>query len=98
MQQQNEIGIKRALGASKSRILLDVFSESWLTTLTGALLGIVASYLLQQQLATVISLPTLPIWLPLAGALVLLLCVTAATWYPAAIATRVSPATATKAL
>lgn len=98
MQQQNEIGIKRALGASKSRILLDVFSESWLTTLTGALLGIVASYLLQQQLATVISLPTLPIWLPLAGALLLLLCVTAATWYPAAIATRVSPATATKAL
>lgn len=98
MQQQNEIGIKRALGASKSRILLDVFSESWLTTLTGALLGIVASYLLQQQLAAVISLPTLPIWLPVAGALLLLLCVTAATWYPAAIATRVSPATATKAL
>lgn len=98
VQQQNEIGVKRALGASKQRILLEVFSESWLTTAIGAVLGLLASYLLQQQLATVISLPALPLWLPLSGALTLLLCVTIATWYPAAIATRVSPATATKAL
>ncbi len=98
MQQQNEIGIKRALGASKQRILLDVFSESWLTTVIGASLGLLASYLLQQQLSKIISLPALPLWLPLATALMLLLCVTVATWYPAAIATRVSPATATKAL
>lgn len=98
VQRQNEIGIKRALGASKQRILLDVLSESWLTTGVGALLGLLASYLLQQQLATVISLPALPVWLPLATAVSLLLCVTVATWYPAAIATRVSPATATKAL
>ncbi|RUO26570.1 peptide ABC transporter permease [Aliidiomarina minuta] len=98
LQQQNEIGIKRALGANKQRILFDVFSESWLTTGLGAVLGIIASYLLHQQLATVISLPALPLWVPLATASVLLLCVTIATWYPAAIATRVSPATATKAL
>ncbi|SNY50884.1 putative ABC transport system permease protein [Arsukibacterium tuosuense] len=98
VQQQNEIGIKRALGASKRRILLEVLSESWLTTGIGVTLGLLASFLLQQQLATVISLPALPLWLPFAGALMLLFCVTAATWYPAAIATRVSPATATKAL
>ena len=98
VQQQHEIGIKRALGASKNRILLDVFSESWLTTAIGAALGLLASYLLQQQLAKVISLPALPLWLPLSAAVMLLLCVTVATWYPAAIATRVSPATATKAL
>lgn len=98
VQQQNEIGIKRALGASKHRILLEVLSESWLTTGVGVTLGLLASFLLQQQLATVISLPALPLWLPFAGALMLLFCVTAATWYPAAIATRVSPATATKAL
>lgn len=98
LQQQNDIGIKRALGASKQHILLEVFSESWLTTAIGAVLGLLASYLLQQQLAKVISLPALPLWLPVGAALVLLLCVTVATWYPAAIATRVSPATATKTL
>lgn len=98
IQQQNEIGIKRALGASKRHILLEVFSESWLTTGIGAGLGLLASYVLQQQLAKVISLPAMPLWLPLAATAVLLLCVTVATWYPAAIATRVSPATATKAL
>ncbi|MDX1677972.1 FtsX-like permease family protein [Arsukibacterium sp.] len=98
VQQQNEIGVKRALGASKQRILMEVLSESWLTTTIGAVLGLLASYLLQQQLATVISLPALPLWLPVAAAVTLLLFVTAATWYPAAIATRVSPATATKAL
>ena len=98
VQQQNEIGIKRALGASKSRILLEVFSESWLTTSLGAVFGLLVSYLLQQQLAQVISLPPLSFWLPVSAALLLLVCVTVATWYPAAIATRVSPATATKAL
>jgi putative ABC transport system permease protein len=98
IQQQKEIGIKRALGASKIRILLDVFIEGWLTTSIGAVLGLVASYLLQQQLAKVISLNALPLWLPLSAASLLLLCVTVATWYPATIATRVSPATATKTL
>lgn len=98
LKQQNEIGIKRALGASKHRILLDVLSESWLTTVTGACIGILLSYLLQQQLAKVLSVPALPWWLPVAASLLLLCCVTVATWYPAKLATRVSPATATKTL
>ncbi|RUO35967.1 peptide ABC transporter permease [Aliidiomarina shirensis] len=98
LQQQNEIGIKRALGANKTRILFEVLSESWLTTGFGAILGILASYLLQQQLAKIISLSPLPLWLPVGASVLLLLCVTIATWYPASIATRVSPAHATKAL
>lgn len=98
VQQQKEIGIKRALGASRPRIMLDVLAESWLTTLTGASAGMVLAMLLQQQLAKVLSMPALPWSLLLASLLLLLLCVSMATWYPARMATRVSPATATKTL
>lgn len=98
VQQQKEIGIKRALGASRPRIMLEVLSESWLTTFTGAAIGVVLAIVLQQQLAKVLSMPALP-WLLLVGSLLLLLlCVSVATWYPARLATRVSPATATKTL
>lgn len=98
VQQQKEIGIKRALGASRPRILLEVLSESWLTTLTGASIGVVLALGLQQQLAKVLSMPAIPWSLLLASLLLLLLCVSIATWYPARLATRVSPATATKTL
>ena len=53
---------------------------------------------LNKVLASVISLEALNWWLPLLCSAVLLVCVTVATWYPARIATSVSPATATKAL
>lgn len=98
VQQQKEIGIKRALGASRPRIMLEVLSESWLTTLTGASVGMVLALALQQQLARVLSMPALPWSLLLVSLLLLLLCVSIATWYPARLATRVSPATATKTL
>lgn len=98
LQMQKEVGIKRALGASKSRVLLDVLSESWLTTAIGAGFGILVCYGLNISLAKVISIPAVPVWLPLLTLVLLLLCVTLATWYPARIATRISPATATKTL
>jgi putative ABC transport system permease protein len=98
LKQRQEIGIKRALGASKQLILLELLSENWLTTLLGAVLGAVVGVLLNHALATVISLEALNWWLPLLCSLVLLVCVTFATWYPARIATAVSPATATKTL
>lgn len=98
LQMQKEVGIKRALGASKARVLLDVLSESWLTTTIGAGFGILVCYALNISLAKVISIPAVPVWLPLLTLVLLLLCVTLATWYPARIATRISPATATKTL
>jgi len=98
LKQQQEIGIKRALGASKQLIFLELLSENWLTTALGALLGVVAALALNKALASVISLNALSWWLPLLVSLVLLVCVTVATWYPARIATSVSPATATKTL
>ncbi len=98
LKRQQEIGIKRALGASKQSILLEMLTENWCTTAAGAGVGIVAAWLLNQALALVISIPALPVWLPLSALLMLMCCVTLATWYPATIATRVSPATATKTL
>lgn len=98
LQMQKEVGIKRALGASKARVLLDVLSESWLTTAMGAGLGILVCYGLNISLAKAITIPAVPVWLPLLTTVLLLLCVTLATWYPARIATRISPATATKTL
>ncbi|WP_337879678.1 ABC transporter permease [Rheinheimera sp.] len=98
LQMQQEVGIKRALGASKARVLLDVLSESWLTTAIGAGFGILVCYGLNISLAKVISIPAVPLWLPLLATVLLLVCVTLATWYPARIATRISPATATKTL
>ncbi len=98
LKRQQEIGIKRALGASKNTIFIELLSENWLCTAVGALLGVMLALLLNQALAQVISIPALSGYLPLITIAVLLLCVTVATWYPAAIATRVSPATATKAL
>jgi len=98
LKQQQEIGIKRALGASKQLILLELLSENWLTTFVGASLGVLCALALNKMLATVISLEALNWWLPLLCSAVLLVCVTIATWYPARIATSVSPATATKTL
>ncbi|MEH8018273.1 FtsX-like permease family protein [Rheinheimera muenzenbergensis] len=98
LKRQQEIGIKRALGASKSVILLELLSENWLCTALGAILGVALALWLNQALAQVISIPALNWYLPLVTMMVLLLCVTLATWYPAAIATRISPASATKAL
>ncbi len=98
LKRQQEIGVKRALGASKNTILLELLSENWLCTTIGAILGVLLALGLNQGLAQIISIPPLNWYLPLATIAVLLLCVTVATWYPAAIATRVSPATATKAL
>lgn len=98
LKRHQEIGVKRALGASKRFIFIELLSESWLCTLVGALLGIGCALILNQALAQVISLPPLNWWLPPVTVGILLFSVTLATWYPAIIATRVSPATATKAL
>lgn len=98
LKRQQEIGVKRALGASKKVIFLELLSENWLCTAIGALFGIGCALLLNKALSQVITIPALDLYLPLLASLILQVCVTVATWYPAAIATRISPATATKAL
>lgn len=98
LKSQQEIGIKRALGANRQAILLELLAEGWLCTLIGTGAGVIVAFMLNKLLANVIVIPAIPLWLPLLATGVLILCVTLATWYPATIATRVSPATATKTL
>lgn len=98
LKQQQEIGIKRAIGASKGFILRELFAEAWLTTGMGCLLGIVACLSLNRLLAIVLTIPTVPVWLPLVTIGLLFFCVTLATWKPARVAVNVSPVTATKSL
>jgi putative ABC transport system permease protein len=98
LKSQQDIGIKRALGASRQAIFVELLAEGWLCTLLGTGAGVFVALLLNKLLATVIVIPAIPLWLPLLSISVLMLCVTLATWYPARIATRVSPATATKTL
>lgn len=96
LQLRHEIGIKRALGASRRAILLEVLAESWLTTALGTGFGVVACFVLNHALASWLTLPVLSWWLPLVAIAMLLICITLATWYPAITATRISPALATR--
>lgn len=98
LKQQQEIGIKRALGASKKTILRELFSEAWLTCGFGCMLGIVFSLVLNHILASVLVVPQVPLWLPLLTSSLLMLCVTLASWHPAKMAMNISPVTATKSL
>lgn len=96
LKSQQEIGIKRALGLSRQGMLLELLAENWLCTLAGGGLGLLLAGGLNQALAKVIAIEPLP-WLSgVLTLLLLMLCVTLATWYPARLATRVSPACATK--
>lgn len=98
LKQHQEIGIKRALGADKSIILRELFSEAWLTCSLGCALGVLVSVILNHALASVLAIPNVPLWLPLLTLGILVLCVTLASWYPAKMAVNISPVTATKSL
>ncbi|GGY79959.1 ABC transporter permease [Cellvibrio zantedeschiae] len=98
LKQRQEIGMKRAIGASQNLILRELFSEAWLTTGIGCVLGVFASLGLNKLLASVLTIPEVPFWLPSITVGMMIVCVTLATWYPAKVATNISPASAAKSL
>jgi len=98
LQQHQEIGIKRALGANKQMIFRELLAETWLTTAIGATLGLGSAWMLNRVLAAMLETPTIPLWLPLLTIMLLLLCVTFASWYPTRIAVNISPVSATKSV
>jgi putative ABC transport system permease protein len=53
----NEIGLKKALGAKKSRILLQFLVEACVLTLTGGILGIIIGIVLSYIIGAVSSVP-----------------------------------------
>lgn len=95
-QQTKFIGIRRALGATKSDILIYVLSENWLVNALGCLLGLAVAVglniLLSQQLA--ISMPSVGVYLLATGTM--FIASTLATWLPAKKTSSIAPVIATR--
>ncbi|MCW0386633.1 Macrolide export ATP-binding/permease protein MacB [Xanthomonas sacchari] len=97
-QRTRQIGIRRALGATRSQILRDFQAENFLLTSAGIALGMLLAYAINQWLMGRYELPRLPLsYLPL-GAATLWLLGQCAVLAPARRAAAVPPAVATRSL
>lgn len=95
-QRSRQIGIRRALGATRGQILRYFQTENFLLATAGIVLGMAMAYGLNQLLMQQYELPRLPLaYLP-AGAVVLWLLGQAAVLGPARRAAAVPPAVATR--
>lgn len=97
-QRTRQIGVRRALGATKGQILRYFQAENFLLATLGIVLGMLLAYAINQLLMGRYELPRLPIlYLPV-GALVLWLLGQASVLGPARRAAAVPPAVATRSV
>ncbi|RPD84013.1 FtsX-like permease family protein [Luteimonas sp. 100069] len=97
-QRTKQIGIRRALGATRSQILRYFQLENFLLATIGIVLGMLLAYGLNQLLMSRYELGRLPlVYLP-AGALALWLLGQIAVYWPARRAASVPPAVATRSI
>ncbi|PPU77272.1 MULTISPECIES: ABC transporter permease [Xanthomonas] len=95
-QRTKQIGIRRALGATRSQILRYFQMENFLLATIGIVLGMLMAYSINVWLMARYELPRLPaIYLPV-GALLLWLLGQVAVFWPARRAAAVPPAVATR--
>lgn len=95
---RKQIGVRRALGASRGDIVRYFVTENLLITGAGVVAGVIAAQLLNAALMREMSLPPLP-WGGLAfGVAALLLLGVGAVMGPAVRASRLSPALATRSI
>lgn len=95
-QRHRQIGVRRALGATRGDILRYFQTENFLLTGAGIALGMLLTFAINQWLMRTYALPRLPIaYLPI-GALVLWALGQAAVYGPARQASTVPPAEATR--
>ena len=95
-QRTRQIGIRRALGATRRQILRYFQTENFLLTSIGIVLGMLLAQLLNQWLMSRYELPRLPLaYLPI-GALALWLLGQIAVLPPARRAAAIAPAVATR--
>ena len=97
-QRRRQIGIRRALGATRTQVLRDFVVENWLVTLVGSLLGGVLTVAVAYWLESAFSLPRLDWRFLPAGIGVLWLLSTFAAIVPARRASLVPPAVATRSI
>lgn len=95
-QRTKQIGVRRALGATKGQILRYFQTENFLLATIGIVLGMLAAYGINQWLMSAYELARLPLYYLPAGAVVLWLLGQIAVFGPARRAASVPPAIATR--
>lgn len=95
-QRSRQIGIRRALGATRGQILRHFQIENFLVTSLGIVLGMLGAYAINQWLMQYAELPRLPLFYLPAGALILWLLGQLAALGPARRAAMIPPAQATR--
>ncbi|MFC6839553.1 ABC transporter permease [Xanthomonas theicola] len=95
-QRTKQIGIRRALGATRGQILRYFQTENFLLASTGIVLGMLLAYAINQWLMGKYELPRLPLYYLPFGALTLWLLGQVAVFAPARRAAAVPPAVATR--
>jgi putative ABC transport system permease protein len=97
-QRTKQIGVRRALGATRSQILRYFQTENFLLATIGILIGMIGAFGLNQLLMTHYELPRLPaVYLPV-GAVALWVLGQIAVYGPAKRAAAVPPAVATRSV
>ncbi len=92
IERTREIGVRRALGATRLNIQMQFLTEAILLALGGGLAGVLLGFLMSKAIATFSPLPTLvkPA-LVIAGLVIAALTGMAAGWFPARRAARLPP-------
>ena len=97
-QRTKQIGVRRALGATRAQILRYFQTENFLLATIGIVLGMLLAYAINQLLMGKYELPRLPLlYLPV-GAVALWLLGQIAVYWPARRAASVPPALATRSV
>ncbi len=95
-QRTKQIGIRRALGATRGQILRYFQTENFLLAGIGIVIGMVLAYGLNQMLMSRYELPRLPLYYLPIGAVALWLLGQAAVLWPARRGAAIPPAVATR--
>ncbi|MGH8156749.1 MAG: ABC transporter permease [Rhodanobacter sp.] len=97
-QRRKQIGIRRALGATRSDILNYFLTENLLIGAMGVLIGAVLALVINLWMITHVEMARLPLGYVLAGVVMLLLLGQSAVLAPALRASHVSPVEATRSV
>lgn len=95
-QRTKQIGVRRALGATRTQILRYFQTENFILATIGILLGMLLAYAINQLLISKYELPRLPLYYLPIGAILLWALGQVAVFGPARRAAMVPPAIATR--
>jgi putative ABC transport system permease protein len=96
-QRTHQIGVRRALGATRRQVIAQFLAENGLLVAAGVVLGVPLAVAANGYLVTAHGFPRLPYPFLLIGSLALLALGQLSVWVPARRAARLAPAEATRA-